>query len=254
MRPWKSWKSKRLWAILALTVIGGGFFAYRVWFLLIAVEVVPDEAIEVDDSVRHYRLVIPHRLPQERIPIVFAFHGIGNTTEEMAAYSALDRLAAERGFILVYPVASNGMWATMNFDRENLNHNSDVRFFDRLLGHLGERFHLDPNRIYVVGMSNGASFAQLLAFTRAEVAAVVAHSGMRPAELTRAVRPFPILLVVGADDAGVNGVRSDAAQYRDDGHAVELIVVPGLGHQWSTRHNAAMWDFLSRHARDRPKN
>jgi poly(3-hydroxybutyrate) depolymerase len=169
----------------------------------------------------------------------------------MAAYSGLDRLAAEKGFILVYPVARKAMWATMNIDPKNLDRIPDVRFFGQLLGHLGERFRLDPNRIYVVGMSNGASFAQLVAFVRPEVAAVVAHSGMKPDELTHAIRPFPILLLVGGDDPAVNAIRSDAAQYRDDGHAVELIVVSGLGHQWSTSHNGAMWDFLSKHARDR---
>jgi polyhydroxybutyrate depolymerase len=236
---------------LGLIVICPGILLYRVWFGPIAAEIVPDEAIDVDGSVRHYRLVIPNRLPQERVPIVFAFHGIGNSTEEMAAYSGLDRLAAEDGFILVYPVARNSMWTTINIDRENLDRNPDVRFFDRLLGHLGERFSLDPNRIYLVGMSNGASFAQLVAFVRADVAAIVAHSGMRPVELTGAIRPFPILLLVGADDSAVNGIRSDAAQYRDDGHAVELIVVSGLGHQWSTDHNGAIWGFLSRHPRDR---
>ncbi len=114
------------------------------------------------------------------------------------------------------------------------------------LSHLGERFNLDPNRIYLVGMSNGASFAQLVAFVRADVAAVVTHSGTRPVALTGAIRPFPILLLVGADDLVLNAIRSDAARYRDGGHPVELIVVPGLGHQWSTDHNGAMWDFFSR--------
>ncbi len=246
---------KRFLVLLGLIIICicAGILLYRVWFRPIAAEIVPDETIKVDGSVRHYRLVVPNRLPQERVPIVFAFHGIGDsiTTEEMPVYSGLDRLAAENGFILVYPVARNHMWATMNIDPKNLDRNPDVCFFDQLLGHLGERFSLDPNRIYLVGMSNGATFAQLVAFVRANVAAVVAHSGAKPNELTAAIRPFPILLLAGADDSAVDGIRSDAKQYRDDGHAVELIVVPGLGHQWSTDHNGAMWDFLSRHARGR---
>jgi poly(3-hydroxybutyrate) depolymerase len=244
---------KRLLVLLELIVICAGILLYRVWFGPIAAEIVPDETIKVDGSIRRYRLVIPKRLPQERVPIVFAFHGIGDsiTTAEMPVYSGLDRLAAENGFILVYPVARNHIWATMNIDPKNLDRNPDVRFFDQLLGHLGERFSLDPNRIYLVGMSNGATFAQLVAFVRANVAAVVAHSGSKPEELTVAIRPFPILLLVGADDDAMKGIRSDAVHYRDDGHAVELIVVPGMGHQWSTDHNEAIWDFLSRHAGDR---
>ncbi len=200
---------KRLMVLVGLIVICAGVLVYRVWFVPVAAEIVADEAITVDGSVRHYRLVIPRRLPQERVPIVFAFHGIGDsTTEEMAAYSGLDRLAAEKGFVLVYPVARNHMWATMDIDPRNLDRNPDVRFFDQLLGHLGNRFRLDPNRIYLVGMSNGASFAQLLAFARPGVAAVVAHSGTRPFELMRAIRPFPILLLAGEGREKVPATKS----------------------------------------------
>jgi poly(3-hydroxybutyrate) depolymerase len=233
-----------------LIVICAGILVYRVWFTPIAAIIVPDETINVDGSVRHYRLVIPRRLPHERLPIVFAFPGAGDSPESMAVYSGWDRLAAEYGFILVYPEARNSMWASVNIDLEKLDRNPDVRFFDQLLSHLGERFRLDPDRIYLIGMSNGACFVQLLACIRTNVAAVVAHSGSRPVELTSAVRPFPIMLLVGAEDSGVNGVRSDAAKYRDDGHAVELIVIPGLGHEWSTAHNRAMWNFLSKHPLD----
>ena len=67
----------------------------EVW--LVDVDIIPDEALDVDGSVRHYRLVIPKRLPRERVPIVFAFHGAGDSPEKMAAYSALDRLTAENG-------------------------------------------------------------------------------------------------------------------------------------------------------------
>jgi poly(3-hydroxybutyrate) depolymerase len=236
---------------LGLIVICAGMLVYRIWFFPIAAEIVADETVNVDGLIRHYRLVIPNRLPQERVPIVFAFHGIGDSsTEEMAAYSGLDRLAAENGFILVYPAARKHVWATMNIEPENLDRNPDVRFFDQLLGHLGERFRLDPNRIYLVGMSNGAAFAQLVAFVRPNIAAVVAHSGTRPIELTSAIRPFPILLLAGEDDTEVDGIRSDATQYHGKGHAVELIVIPGLGHEWSTAHNRAMWAFLSKHPRD----
>ena len=128
----------------------------------------------------------------------------------MAAYSGLDRLAAEKGFVLVYPVARNHMWATMDIDPRNLDRNPDVRFFDQLLGHLGNRFRLDPNRIYLVGMSNGASFAQLLASARPGVAAVVAqllwHDALRA--YARQFRPFPILLLAGEGREKVPATKS----------------------------------------------
>ena len=50
---------KRLMVLVGLIVICAGVLVYRVWFVPVAAEIVADEAITVDGSVRHYRLVIP---------------------------------------------------------------------------------------------------------------------------------------------------------------------------------------------------
>jgi poly(3-hydroxybutyrate) depolymerase len=167
----------------------------------------------------------------------------------MSKYTELDRLAARHGFILVYPAARRGMWATVNIDASELDDNPDLLFIGQLIDEVGTRLNVDSNRVYLVGMSNGASFAQLVAFARPDVAAVVAHSGPKPHGLNEAVEPFPIMLVAGANDLAAEAMRSDAIEYRKDKHPVDLIVVPGLGHEWSTKHNAVMWSFLSRHQR-----
>jgi polyhydroxybutyrate depolymerase len=240
---------KRYWLVLGLIPIGAAALVYYIAFARVAVTVFPDEAIAIDGAVRHYRLVVPLRLPKTPAPIVFAFHGIGDSAEEMESYSGLDRLAANNGFLLVYPMARNHMWATMQIDPKHLDRNPDVRFFDQILKQLGRRFTIDQDAIYVTGMSNGATFAQVVAFARPSVAAVVAHSGPKPVELTTAVRPFPVLLLAGANDQERDGLRSNAAWYRAHGHAAELIIVPGLGHEWSSRHCGKMWQFLSDHKR-----
>lgn len=73
---------KRLLVPLGLIALCAGMLLYRLWFVPIAATIVPDEAINIDGLDRHYRLVIPDRLPRERVPIVFAFHGIGDSTME----------------------------------------------------------------------------------------------------------------------------------------------------------------------------
>jgi poly(3-hydroxybutyrate) depolymerase len=233
--------------LLSIAAASAALAAYWLRSRPIAADILPDQSITVDGSRRQYRLVIPHGLPASGVPVVFAFHGTGDSPGSMAAYSQWDRLAADNGFLLVYPEAVRAMWKTVNVDPDQLDQNPDVRFFDQLLIELGKRFPLDADRIYVVGMSNGASFAQLVAYARPNVAAVVAHSGTPPRELREPVRAFPLLLLVGEHDPAIDALRSTAAKYRDDGHAVEFVSVPGLGHQWSTKHNAAIWEFLSKH-------
>ena len=148
-----------------------------VWHFRTAAEISPDERLTCEGEVRSYRLVVPHSLSQPA-PIVFAFHGVGGSGEGMARYSKFDRLAGKEGFLLVYPAAQKGMWATMETVERPLEDNPDIQFFDQLLDHLDKRFDIDRNRVYVVGMSNGASFVQLLMIARPSViAAAAAHSG-----------------------------------------------------------------------------
>jgi len=239
-------KFYRLAVVAGVVAIIVTLLAYCLCPRQIAARILPDQSIAVDESVRRFRLVIPQSLPADKVPIVFAFHGIGDSPEGMAEYSALDRLAADSGFILVYPQARRTMWTTVNVDAQNLDDNPDIRFYDRLLEHLAGRFLIDPNRVYLVGMSNGACFAQLVAFARPDVAAVVAHSGPKPRDLQAAASRFPILLLVGTNDSAADAMRSDAAEYRHNEHSVEFVAIPGLGHEWSASHNDAIWKFLSR--------
>lgn len=205
---------------------------------------VSTHSIVVDETGRSYRLVTPHELTVP-VPVVFAFHGMGDSPASMAAYSQLDQMAAAHGLLLVYPAGINAMWSTFEFDAEDLDSNRDVRFFDALLARISAQYEIDRERIYLAGMSNGGSFAQLLANARSvEVAAVVACSGTRPKWLKDAERPFPILLIAGGKDLAASSMRTDLRAYQSAGHDAEFIVVDGLGHEWSCEHNNVAVKFL----------
>ncbi len=212
-------------------------------------------SVRVNSEDRSYRLVVPDQQQDGPIPIVFAFHGIGDTVDSMADYSQLDCLAADNGFLLVYLAAHGPRWAGTDAVESNSEFNHDVRFFDQLLKNLGADYDIDGDRVYLVGMSNGATFVQLLAKVRSSVvAAVVAHSGARLPVPGHASHPFSILLIVGADDFVAGTVRSDLKYYRSAGHHSELILVSELGHEWSTQHNVQAWDFMVRNPLQRNDN
>lgn len=205
------------------------------------------ETLTVGDVERSFRVVVPHNLGKPS-PVVFAFHGTGDSSESVAAYTRLDRLAIDHGFLLIYPNGRNGVWNATDIQPDTLAPNPDVQFFDALFEHLVSRYAIDSDRVYLMGMSNGASFVQLLAHARSStVAAVVAHSGPRPRSVNSPDRPFPILMIVGNDDFAAGSMKSDLDHYRAAGHEAELIVVEGLGHAWSIRHNADAWDFVAHH-------
>ena len=210
---------------------------------------VRNQELLVHGIARNYRIVVPHEATSPT-PIVFAFHGIGDSPESMATYSQLDHVAADNGFILVYPNARNSMWSTINIDPANLDANVDVQFFDRLFDHLLSEHDIDRSRVYLTGMSNGASFVYILAAARPKsITALATHSGSRPNELPSGYVSHPIMLLVGTDDPVVTLVQSDADEYKNSGCCVEFIRIPRLAHEWSTRHNVELWRFLSRYNR-----
>jgi poly(3-hydroxybutyrate) depolymerase len=233
----------------ALVVIIATFaLMFALWEAPLTADIAEDQVV-VDTMIRQYRVVVPHKRMRPT-PVVFAFHGIGDSTASMADYSQLDRVAAQNGFILVYPAALRSMWSTKNVNFSDLDSNPDVRFFDQLLDHLASMHHIDRERIYVMGMSNGATFAQLLVTARSnQIAAVVAHSGPRLKGLAECDPTLPIMLIVGENDSACSPMNADADQYRRNGNTVEYVSVPRLAHAWSARHNNQMWRFLFRHVR-----
>lgn len=206
-------------------------------------DVIPDQSITVDSDTRLYTVVVPRNLPQ-RPPLVFAFHGTGDSMQSMAAYAQLNRLASKEGFVLVYPATNGNRWDTRGASGDSKN--IDLQFFDRLLARLVSQYNADPDRIYIVGMSNGGTFVQLLARLRSQqVAAAVSHSGTPPPPTDLPLHEAaPTLMIVGDLDPIHDSVVRSAME-----HNRPLISVPGLAHQWSTRHNHDMWQFLSQFRR-----
>lgn len=111
-------------------------------------------------------------------PVVFAFHPFGMNAQYMASRAPVARFWPEA--IVVYP---NGMprpgaagqaWQGRSGELDD----RDLRFFDAVLAWLRERACIDNARIFVLGYSNGAGLAYLLACERGEqIAAVAAAAG-----------------------------------------------------------------------------
>ena len=212
----------------------------------LAADVYPAESLHVGKTRREFRLVVPHDVSTPT-PVVFAFHGLGDSTESMAEYSNLDRLAAQHGFILVYPAGQNAMWTT-HVDLDDSSINWDVAFFDWVLDHLSGKYQIDRRRVYVVGMSNGAAFVHvMMAIRSGTVTAFVAHSGSKPPRLPAPHFQRPIMLIAGEEDGAALTSKQDAEEYQRNGHKVQLVLVPHLGHEWSAAHNESMWQFLSQY-------
>src|ERR1051326_5580617 len=111
------------------------------------------ESIQVAGETRNYIRICPEKIEADRsYPLIFAFHGYrGEVKSWLSDYARFGEFVPTEKFIVVYPEGPI-QWSASAQGR-------DVRFFDALLQKLKADYRIDEKRIFVVGHSNGASFA-----------------------------------------------------------------------------------------------
>jgi polyhydroxybutyrate depolymerase len=203
-------------------------------------------------------------------PLVIALHAHSQEPKAIRAYSRLEALADEQGFVVAFPEGASGSWnAGLCCAPSTRDAVDDVAFLDEVIAVVGTRTLIDPNRIAFTGGSNGAMMALRYACERPQVvasAAVVAGPLVAPCAPSM---PVPVLVLHGAKDevvplyGGKNprlGVTFPALgpslePFRKAGGEVQLQVVPRAGHEWMTRGRhgidatRAIWSWM----RDRPR-
>ncbi|MCE9561684.1 MAG: alpha/beta hydrolase [Planctomycetes bacterium] len=212
----------------------------------------PDESIKVGKDTRTFRLVVPKSVDLAKpAPLVIAFHGMGIDSKDlMPKYTKLDDLADDKKFVLVYPEAKGKAWGLLP-DKVK----ADLAFFDALLDDVKSRHKIDPDRIYVLGMSNGGYFAHLVGKERSKtIAAVASHSGplgLQTLGGVNADRKFPVMIVHGDKDKllPVEMARENRDKYTKEKHEVKYVEVAGLGHMWASEQkiNEQLYAFFEAH-------
>src|SRR5262249_49620601 len=163
-------------------------------------------------------------------------------------YTRLNETARKHRFLIAYPEAVGKSWGIAPDKVTN-----DLAFFDALLARLRAAYKIDPDRVYVVGMSNGGYFAHLVGKERSKtVAAVASHSGPLGLQTLLGIhadRKFPVLIIHGDQDRlfPVEWARENRDKYRREGHAVQYVELPGVGHAWGTKAdvNETIWKFFA---------
>ncbi len=138
-------------------------------------------------------------------PVVFAFHPFGMNANYMQSRVPIARTWPEA--LVIYPDggtrgASNGQpsWQTTT-SQAGSTANVDVQFFDAMLAWLGTHACIDRQRVFVMGYSNGAQFANLLACERSDaVAGVAVAAGRLPCSPPAAK---PVVMSHGLRDATI---------------------------------------------------
>ncbi|KSF26924.1 hypothetical protein AO935_03415 [Pseudomonas aeruginosa] len=184
----------------------------------------PLHELKVGSATRRYLLSQQHK-PARPLPLVLALHGANGDAREFAASTALDSEGRRLGFLLAFPEGSGEKGALSwnagdcckTASRRDVD---DIAFLRALVADLVARGWADPQRVFVVGFSNGGMLAYRLAaeapaLLRA-MAAVSATLDIDPNELSLGV---PLLHIHGSADTlvpyrgGVGPRSSNPAPY-----------------------------------------
>lgn len=167
------------------------------------------ERIVVDGVERSYYLHVPPGLDTDTAPpLLLALHGGGRGDgRTVAKHVGFNALADRHGFVVAYPNGIDGRWNDgrgVTYRGEFEEDIDDVGFIAALIDRLVGRRGVDPDRVYVTGLSNGGMMTLRLgceiAPRLAAIAAVIASMPRNIVDGCEPAGPLPVLVMNGTED------------------------------------------------------
>ena len=160
--------------------------------------------VEFAGQARIYTVLRPSSLdPARRAPLVVALHGYTQDSLGLEAMTNFDGEARRAGFVVVYPQGIDDSWnAGTCCGTAQSQKIDDVGFIRVLIDRLVKAGGIDPKRVFVAGLSNGAAMAQRLACALSDrIDAIASVSGALLVSRCKPVRPISVLEMHGTGDA-----------------------------------------------------
>ena len=136
------------------------------------------------------------------LPLVVELHGRGSNPVRFDLWTGFSRKAATAGFVLALPAGVGRIWNDGR-DEERIDPD-DVSYLVALIDDAVRHRRVDPARVYMVGMSNGAAMTGRVAIEHGDrLAAVAQVAGTASAALaarTPPRAPVPLLHIHGTAD------------------------------------------------------
>jgi|APHig6443717497_1056834.scaffolds.fasta_scaffold33475_2 polyhydroxybutyrate depolymerase len=165
-----------------------------------------------DSLKRTFNIHIPASFDKTvQLPLVIALHGRGANGASMIflTHKGFNKLADKDGFIMVYPDGIELNWNDGRMDEEAKDRAhgeniDDVGFISALIDSMIKDYNIDPKRVYVTGISNGAIMSYRLACELShKITAIAPVDGNIPALLfpeCSPSRPVSVLAINNTDD------------------------------------------------------
>ncbi|MCA9887756.1 MAG: esterase [Anaerolineae bacterium] len=162
--------------------------------------------LQHDGMDRSYLAYVPDTLPEAPVPVLIGLHGGGGHAQQFMESTGFNDIADARGFIVIYP---DGIDRTWNDGRDGPDPNvqarlliDDVGFIEMVLDDVAANYHIDPERVYATGISNGGHMSFRLACDISDrIAGIAPVAALVPANITcEPPNPVAVLLMNGTED------------------------------------------------------
>ncbi len=137
------------------------------------------------------------------LPLVIALHGTGEMgidLEKGILQGRFDTLSDQSRIMIAYPDALQGTWNS----EKKVSQPDDRGFIRAVILYFRQKYNVDPERIYVLGMSTGGLMTYQLACDSADmvtaIATVAAAMPLSLASTCKPARPIPVLMINGTSD------------------------------------------------------
>jgi poly(hydroxyalkanoate) depolymerase family esterase len=185
----------------------------------------------------HYELFVPSGYtPGHAVPLVVALHGCTQTADGFRKLTQWDTLAEKKGFAVLFPEqdpSSNNLKCWNFFQAAHMQRDAgEPARIAGLTKSIGQKYAIDPHRIYVSGLSAGGAMASIMGATYpdlfaaigigsgCEYAATAACAGSKSTDPVQAgrsayqamgahARPMPFIAFEGDADTTVPPVNAD---------------------------------------------
>jgi len=210
-------------------------------------------------------------------PVVFVFHGHGGTAQNVARRLRIHDLWPEAVIFYMQgipgvvgirdPEAARNGWQKSPGELGD----RDIKFFDAALERSQKKYKTDPNRVFVLGHSNGGRFVNVLWNSRGDKLTGLCSAAGPGGRLIERAAPKPVFIIAGEKDPLVpfqtqqlsielarRLLKTDQSKARVNGfertepgvNATELVtyIHPG-GHEFPTESLPSVIKFFQRQVR-----
>lgn len=172
------------------------------------------QIIQVGRSERSYDVYLPANAGAQKLPLIIALHGGLGNASRMAEMTNLNQIADSGPFVVAYPDGTGGFRPIMK-DKRTWNAGTccgiavkrgidDISFISLMIYQIANKYPVDPDKVYVTGISNGAMLAYRLACEIPDkISGIIPVAGTLAIDECPAGNNIPVLHIHGDADKNV---------------------------------------------------